>query len=274
MLQPAHIGPAPWSRARMRIDLEQFCQLLDARPIRDNRGGMQAPHLFAVWFMARALQPTAIVESGVLKGQGTWILRQACPDAAIYCIDPDMSRVEFRDERAIYQTRDFSRSSWNHLDRQRTLLVFDDHVNALDRVRQASELGFRHMILEDNYPVSIGDCYSLKKAFAGAGFSPVREKGGDKRNSFLGLKWPQSKKASLHVPPNTDDAHYLSRQLEVYSEFPPLFRPLRTRWGDDWTDERYPTPPALLAETDRDHFPVLWQEAMFYTWICYAQLQQ
>lgn len=274
MLQPVQIGPAPWSRAEIRGDLEQFCQLLAARPIRDNRGGMQAPHLFAVWFLARALQPAAIVESGVLKGQGTWMLRQACPDATIHCIDPDLSRVEFRDDRAIYQTDDFAASDWRHLDRERTLLVFDDHVNALDRVRQARKRGFRHMIFEDNYPASIGDCYSLKKAFAGAGFSPVRDRGGDKRNPFLGLKWPQSRKARSPVPPNTDDALFLSRNLAVYSEFPPLFRPSRTRWSDDWTDELYPTPPAVLEETDKDCFPVLWQESLSYTWICYAQLRQ
>jgi len=28
------------------------------------------------------------------------------------------------------------------------------------------------MIFEDNYPEKVGDCYSLKKAFAGVGFSP------------------------------------------------------------------------------------------------------
>lgn len=274
MNQPVHIGPAPWSRDEIRRELEQFCQLLDARPIRDNRGGMQAPHLFAVWFMARALQPAAIVESGVWKGQGTWMLRQACPDAAIHCIDPNLARVEHRDERAIYQTHDFAESDWRHLDRERTLLVFDDHVNALDRVRQARKLGFRHMILEDNYPVSQGDCYSLKKAFACAGFSTASENGSAKHRSFLGLKLRQGKHATASVPPNTDDAQYLSRHLAVYQEFPPLFRPSRTRWGDDWTDEHYSTPPALLEETDKHRFPVLWREALSYTWICYAQLRQ
>lgn len=273
MHSPAHIGPAPWSHAQIRADIEQFCQLLDARPIRDNSGGMQAPHLFALWFMVRALQPTAIVESGVWKGQGTWLLRQACPEATIYCIDPNLERIEFRDDRAVYQSHDFAEGDWGQLDRKRTLLVFDDHANALQRVRQARQRGFRHLIFEDNYPASLGDCYSLKKVFAGAGFSPAHDTVGGTQNTFLGFNWARRKEVSSRVPPNMDDAVYLSHNLEVYSEFPPLFRPSHTRWGDGWVDDLYPTPSPLLCNSDKDRFPVLWKEALAYTWICYARLK-
>ncbi|MEM9472208.1 MAG: hypothetical protein AAGA00_09625 [Pseudomonadota bacterium] len=274
MFQPVEIGLAPWSHAQMQSELERFYALLDARPICNNSGGMQAPHLFAVWFMARALQPAAIVESGVWKGQGTWMLRQACPDAAMHCIEPCQSRIEFRDDRATYHTRDFAAGNWDHLDRERTLLVFDDHVNALHRVREARKLGFRHLIIEDNYPAPRGDCYSLKKAFAGAGFSSPGNGGGSKYKALLAGKWRRRKEVCPNVQPNPDDARYLNRHLDVYSEFPPLFRPSRTRWGDDWTDEHYPTPPALLQEADRVRFPVLWREALSYTWICYARLKR
>jgi len=39
--------------------------------------------MFASWFMARQLDPEVIIESGVWRGQGTWLLEQACPRAQI-----------------------------------------------------------------------------------------------------------------------------------------------------------------------------------------------
>ncbi len=39
----------------------------------------------------RALNPEVIVESGVFRGLTTWVMRQACPQAEIFCFDPDLS---------------------------------------------------------------------------------------------------------------------------------------------------------------------------------------
>ena len=51
---------------------------------------------------------------------------------------------------------------------------FDDHQNAYKRLQQCKWFGFRHVVFEDNYPSGQGDSYSLKQAFANAGFDPAR----------------------------------------------------------------------------------------------------
>ena len=44
-------------------------------------------------------------------------------------------------------------------------------------------------------------------------------------------------------------------------------------WGDPWTDDHYPTGDPLLYEDDKDLYPVFYDEAKDYTWICYMELK-
>jgi hypothetical protein len=141
--------------------------------------------------MLRKLQPTAVIESGLWRGQGTWLIEQACPDADLYCIDLDLDRLEYRSPRAAYSDRDFTKGDWSALPRESTVLFFDDHQNAAKRTKMAGALRFRHLIFDDNYPAGRGDCRSLKQVLS--------------RSQLFGG--------------GVRDA------LAVYSEFPPVFNP-------------------------------------------------
>lgn len=256
--------------------LAQFAVLYEQRPIRNNAGGMLSPHMFLAWFALQALKPRAIVESGVFLGQGTWFFEKACPDARLYCIDLDLARIQYRSERAEYFDRDFSRIDWNDLPKDDTLLFFDDHQDAYERLKTAKWFGFKHLIFEDNFPASQGDCYSLKQAFAYSGFKfdplpywSLRAK----------LKWKLAKLFGiladkyLGVAPNELDAIYLRQNLAVYHEFPPIFRAERTMWGDPWDDLHYPTPPALLSSVEEEYQQGFMDEAMSFSGMCYARLK-
>ncbi|QDT14915.1 hypothetical protein [Alienimonas californiensis] len=278
MTDVTSIGRPPWSRAEMAAALPEFERLYAARPIRHNVGGMRFPHMFAAWFMARRLAPPLIVESGVYKGQGTWLLEQACPDAKIVALDPDLSQRIYRSEKAVYSERDFSEYDWSDEPTGSALAFFDDHQNAFSRLQLCKWFGFRDVIFEDNYPPSQGDCYSLKQAFAGAGFAPAggrRPGAGLVRKALRSIErasgfTPQFVRSA--IPPNVHDAAALRRNLEIYHEFPPVFQTDKTRWGDDWTEPNYLTPAPLLEPPAGVEHPVAWGEAASYTWICYARL--
>jgi hypothetical protein len=273
------IGSPPWSREDIKASLPTFESLYHTRPIQDNSGGMKSPHMFATWFMAKFLSPPVIVESGIFKGQSTWLLEQACPDAEIISIDLNLSQREYVSERVSYFDRDFADIDWSGIDTNSALAFFDDHQNAYSRLQLCRWFGFRHVIFEDNYPANHGDCYSLKQAFSGAGFEPLSssrhtENGVQKiarKMKLLPTLTPQYNR--LQISPNQHDAAALRQNLEVYSEFPPLFQRDETRWGDSWTGHKYATPDPLLPATAKEDHPVLWDEAIAYTWICYTKLK-
>jgi hypothetical protein len=234
MQTPTEIGTPPWTRGDMLAELDAFAALYARRPIRDNRGGMKAPHMFAVWFMARRLAPDLIVESGVWRGQSTWLLEQACPGTQLVCIDVNLDNRAYISPRATYSDQDFAAHHWPQAT-ARSLVFFDDHQDAPARLDQCRRAGLRHLIFEDNYPPGQGDCRSLKQAFAQGGAA----------------------------------AEALAGQLDVYAEFPPVFRTAVTRWNTPWP----PTPAPLLTTPDTPARQIFLDEADSYTWICYARLR-
>lgn len=279
------IGTPPWTRSEILDSLDEFVSIYADRPISDNQGGMKAPHMFAVWFMAKRLSPDLIVESGIWKGQSTWLLEKACPNARLVSIDLNLGLRQYISDRAVYSDKDFSEQDWSNAT-DRSLVFFDDHQNAYNRLQQCKWFGFKHIIFEDNYPTSRGDCYSLKKAFANAGFEPVQSQ--KKRKAIRSLSRllrgsarllgvnpthliPKYDGASVH--PNDIDSRMLKRHLDIYYEFPPVYKPNNTRWGDEWNAESYPTPEPLLAQPTKARHKVFVEEARSYTWICYAKLK-
>lgn len=268
------IGQVPWSKDEIIAAIPEFLKIYAQRPIDVNKSGMRSPHMFATWFMIKKLQPSAVIESGVLRGQGTWIIDKAVPNAKLFCIEPNVETKDmaFLSPNGQYFKKDFTKIPWDEMgiDKSNTLVFIDDHMNAFARIKQAKERGFTHMIFEDNYPVGRGDCYSLKKAFAEAGYQPKRKKDWKNRLRRI-IYWNHPR---FHeVKANADDAKLLREWLEVYREFPPVFKPEHTRWKDAWTDERYPTEEPVFGADIDPQFSVFKDDAKNYSFICYAKLK-
>jgi hypothetical protein len=273
------LGEPTWSRDEMVDSIEEFERLYATRPLKDNSGGMAAPHMFATWFIARHLNPRFVIESGVWRGQGTWLIEQACPEAQIHSIDLFLDRREYVSPRVQYHSVDFSEIDWTGIAGPDALVFFDDHQNAYNRLIYAHWYGFEHIIFEDNYPPHRGDFYTLKKAFAGAGFGNVSIDDASRQYRRLSARVirkigamaqryaaeelsviPQYERE--HVAANQFDAAFLRHNLRTYIEFPPPFE----------TGLRESTPMPLLDETWSTRLPQLYAERSSYNWLCYARL--
>ncbi|MCC6463075.1 MAG: hypothetical protein IT260_21575 [Saprospiraceae bacterium] len=233
---------------------------------------MQIPHLFATWFMLQQLQPAYVIESGIWKGQGSWLIEKTLPEATVFSIDIDLSKREYISPKVHYFQLDFSKIDWSIIpDKENAVLFFDDHQNALERLKQGINLGFRKFIFEDNYPKGKGDCYSLKKAFQHAGHkTPLLSKGW---RAALAQIWSPGQRARA-IAPNRQDADFLHSVLDLYYEFPPVFKNQKTRWGEAWTDDLYPTPAPLFTTLEHDFLKPFETQAMQYTWICYCVVKE
>ena len=165
-------NPPKWSRSEMVKEIEIFSSIYKERPIKNNIGGMMFPHMFAFYFILKKIKPDFVVESGVYKGQSTWLIERTLPNTNILSIDLNFSNIVYKSKKAKYSTTDFKYQDFSKLTKN-SLVFFDDHQNALDRLKQSKNFKFKHMVYEDNYCPGTGDCYSFKKIILNSG--SVRE---------------------------------------------------------------------------------------------------
>ncbi|NRB21186.1 hypothetical protein HRU45_00390 [Candidatus Dependentiae bacterium] len=146
----------------LTLKLKEFAQLYQQRPIKDNIGGMRSIGQFWVWYMIKTIQPDLIIESGIWKGQSTWLLEQAAPNAKIISIDPNLHLRRYISPKVTYHQKDFSKIDFGDISSLTTCCFFDDHQDVFLRIMQAYEKGFTHLIFDDNNPREIGGPESLE----------------------------------------------------------------------------------------------------------------
>jgi len=271
MQEIKQIGNVDWTYEELRESILEFLELYKKKPLPDNEGGMKSPHMFATWFLLKKINPKNVIESGIWKGQGTWLIENILPNANIFSIDLKLSLRKYISNKVKYFDKDFFKIDWSIIpDKENTVIFFDDHQNAVERIRKGMTLGFKQYIFEDNYPKKQGDCYSLKKAFQHAGLDPADTGSKNIRQIIKNFIKPAK---STKVLPNSEDSDFLKNVLKIYYEFPPVFKKEKTRWLDNWNEEDYPTPEPLFEKPEQDYLNVFEKDATSYTWICYAKLK-
>lgn len=243
-----------WSSDEVRECLGEFYSLYQERPIKENGGGMKSGHMLSAWFMVKSLKPKFLIESGVWFGLGTWFFEKASPETQIISIDPMPEHRQYTSDKVDYRTQDFLKTDWSDIDKDNTFIFFDDHQNFLERFKYCCENGFKKLSWEDNYPYCQGDCYSPKKILANKNW--VKDIAGHRT-------WNVK---------NDEDFEYLTKNIKIYQEMRPIFKDPFTRWGDLWSNEKYPTDEPLLSSSESaEKYPVYFDERHDYTWICYIE---
>lgn len=232
-----------------------FNKLYDKRPIKNNDGGMKSPHMFWVFLILKLINPLVVIESGIFKGQSTWLIENTCPNAKIISIDPNMNQIIYKSKKADYRTKDFNSHNWSNelgIDTcLNTLAFIDDHQNNYDRLKHAYNHKIGHVIFEDNYPTTKGDVLSLKKILSD-------------NYHILDVNGK-----SLRYPIPED---YKSNVLNMcnYSECPPIFLDSpTTRWGDSFKEHNCKQPVVKKYKKYVDYFK---NEQLDYTFIAYVKV--
>jgi hypothetical protein len=121
-------------------------------PFRERFGGSRFNNLVWLFLIAKAYQPTVIVDSGTYQGASAWALRHGAPKAALYSFDIDLSGVLLRVE-AHYIEADWTTHHFS-ADLSRGLCYFDDHIDQAKRLLEAAAAGFPLAIFDDDFPVT------------------------------------------------------------------------------------------------------------------------
>lgn len=180
--------------------LDEFLDLFSKRPIKNNVGGTLAINLFHVFLTLKKYQPKRIIESGVYKGQTTWLINQILPDTKIICLEPASQGIEYRGNNCKYPSLDFLQLTETHITKdvaKETLIIFDDHQDSYTRILHAYKLGFKTIYFDDNYPEYKG-------------------------NRHLTLEAVLKEKADPGYTLPTNGKHILEEIIDTYTIIPPM----------------------------------------------------
>ena len=192
--------------------------------------------MFALYYLLKKIKPKFVIESGVYKGQTSWLIEKILPNAKILSIDIDLTKRVFKSKRIKYSNIDFKYHNFSNLP-SNTLVFFDDHQNHVDRLIQCKCLGIKNIIMEDNYCVGRGDFYTLRHAFNYNGYYHPLTYRNILKSLFIFLSIMIKKKILKKyyisfdklnyrfrdIVPNKKDFEFLKDNIDSYYEFPPLF---------------------------------------------------
>lgn len=241
--------------------LPEFIQLYKKRPIKDNKGGMGFNHSFGLYVILKSLGVKNIYESGIWKGNSTWIIEKCFDDFKLTSIDIDLSLREYvsNSDNVTYYEGDIEELSFANEDVKNTIVFFDDHSNVIERLKFLYSWGIRYAIFEDNYPIGHGDVYSIRKIINKSGqkieeWFPDYKKPVNRFTSyktinkiykkffidndslpyFLNKYYYFQKKIRK---PNHGDIDLFNKLVKNYYEIQPVYRYEKQRWdGANWSD--------------------------------------
>ena len=275
-----------WSYDEIIIDLYNFYEIYKNRPIQKNQGGMFFAHMFALHFILKKINPELVVESGIFKGQSSWLIENTLPNAKIISIDLNLKNREYISKNIQYSNLDFKYHDFSNIP-ENSVVFFDDHQNHIDRLKEAKWFGFKNIILEDNYPVNRGDFYTVKHAYSNFGFNHVFTYKNFLKTISILVKKLFKKKISKNylisldnissrlrdVKPTNTDFKILEKNIDIYYEFPPIFSNSQNRWGDNLNEDFYKIEKKLLQESHKNDFNLSEIELNSYNSLTYIKLK-
>ena len=229
-------NPPKWKKEDILEELEKFKIIYAQRPIKDNIHGMRFQHMFATYFILKKINPSFVIESGVFRGQSTWLIENTLPNSKILSIDVDLTQRVYISKKAEYSNIDFKDHDFSNLPED-TLVFFDDHVNHYERLKQAKFFNIKKIILEDNYTdEKKGDFYTINHAIKKSGFNHNCKKLSLLKTLLIFLnefikklflrkyffKLDKINSRIRDCSPNINDFKNIEKNLKSYYEFPNL----------------------------------------------------
>lgn len=147
--------------------LDEFIDNVYDGFISENNGGMKSPGMFVLYAILKEENPDVVIESGVWKGQGTKVIREAVgEECKIICLEPRILYGHQDDGDTDYyigeEFKDFSQLDLKEYKEEKIVAIFDDHINAVKRLEESKMKEVDSVIFNGNYPVSCGSNVSLE----------------------------------------------------------------------------------------------------------------
>lgn len=154
----AWLARQPLFTVRRELDcareIESFFAHYLASPYRSRFGGSRFNNLAWLYLVAKAYQPSLVIDSGTYTGASAWALALATPSVPILSFDIDLSQLAHRSDGVTYLETDWSAFDFKNYDLSRSFAYFDDHVDQARRLLECAERSVALAVFDDDFPVT------------------------------------------------------------------------------------------------------------------------
>jgi hypothetical protein len=153
---------SPWLRRQklfpvacefdLSLSLRRFYEQFLDSPFREKGGGSRFNNLAWLYLIAKAMKPRFVIDSGTFRGGSAWAFSAA--GVKVYSFDVDLSQLAYRAESATYTQCDWTAFDWSGVDFSDAFIYFDDHLDQVRRLSEASQRGVPLAIFDDDLPLT------------------------------------------------------------------------------------------------------------------------
>ena len=137
-----------------RAAVARFYEAYLGSPFRDQAGGSRFNNLLWLHLLARASQPSVVIDSGTYRGASAWAFASAVPGCPVLSFDLDLGPLLLRTPGVTYLQHDWTKHDFEGHDLSRAVAYFDDHVSQGLRLVQAADRGVERVVFDDDFPIT------------------------------------------------------------------------------------------------------------------------
>ena len=131
-------------------NIQLYDSIFKNEKISNLNGGMGFNNGLFLFILFSHFQPKVVIESGVWRGFTTYLIDKAISkDSKIYCFDINLTRTEFKSEKATYYERDLSLVDDVDFGNV-NFAFFDDHVSIYDRLQLCFQNKIEIVVVDDD----------------------------------------------------------------------------------------------------------------------------
>lgn len=116
-------------------------------------GGIPEKDFLLIWCLHKFYKTKKYIESGVFIGSSLFASLSSLKNAEIIGIDPNLKNLKLTNDLIskckLIDNKDFSEIDFDDVSKLRSIVFFDDHINAADRIIESHEKGFKLLIFDD-----------------------------------------------------------------------------------------------------------------------------
>ena len=130
--------------------INEFQIIFYKSPVRDLGSGFGFNESLILYCLLKKINPTRVIESGVMRGFTTYIIDKATSKKCkISCYDINFDNIVFKSKKAQYFNHDIS-LNYTKSNNEKTFAFWDDHTSHLDRLKFSLKHKIKYNVFDDD----------------------------------------------------------------------------------------------------------------------------